>query len=347
MDKASVQAAQHKARDVPGLRDALLHSWKSGHLLELLTVHDGRMHMPVARRDEARGLNEFYSKREWAELLVERLAEAELFYVTADMTEVVEQASLATPTYQVFHDQLPAETGLMVFARPFCHVPPDRLAPGQRVEMMAAFWTVVEDVGGGEGGPQPGVMLVTLQDSDVLLYTQPLDELISTPGQRRRALETLRVRYGALAYHEEYPMPFGDAPWDSPGLAVRNQAVAASFTTWILMSQRITQESTEAAPRHLAKQARRQGRPEPSVRCVTLRYSSRGPREDDDQEQQPGQASRKYTKRWPVKGYGYWRNTWYPSRERHELQYVHVPGYMKGQPGAPLVGGERVNVLRK
>lgn len=348
MHSTAVQAARHRAVDVPALRDRLLGAWKAGMLRELLEAHPGtQMHMPVHRRNEAKGVNALWTVAEWERWLLKRLPEAELFYVTQDMTELVTQAANAAPSYEVYHDRLPAEVGFVVYGKPFCEVPASELAPGQRVELNAAFWAPVPDVGGGESGPAPGLMCVTLQDSDVLLWTQPMDHLHASASAVRRVVERLRQAYGPLAYHEEYPLPFGDTPWGSePGKPVKNAAIAALFTTWILMGQRITTVQKEPMPKYLRKQAQRDGRPEPTVRTVTLRQASRG-RVADDQQEQPGQPSRRYTVRWPVKGYGYWRNTWYPSRERHELQYVHVPTYMKGPEGAPLVGGERVNVLRR
>lgn len=353
MEKSKVRAQHWLPTDVPALRDKLLESWRNGVLEIVLTSHPAaKMHLPVYRRDEAAGVNIMWSLVQWMEWVVARLEEAELFYVTEDMTELVTQASIATPTYEVYRDRLPAEVGFVVFAKPFCAVPGELLAPEQRVELVAALWGPVPDVGGKDKS-EPGLMCVTLQDSDVLLWTQEFEQWGATRVECERVVEDMRRAMGPLAYHEEYPMPFGTTPWGDlmgaePGepVKVKNAAVAALFTTWILMGQRITTVEQAPIPRTLRKQAARTGRPVPKVRLVTLRQASRK-RPADEQLEQPGGSSRRYTVRWPVKGYGYWRETWYPSRERHELQYVFVPSYMKGPEGAPLVGGERVNVLRR
>lgn len=349
--RLDIPAAHHRAVDVPALRDKLLESWRNGHLRMLLEAHPAtKLHLPVRRRDERAGHAYMWTVREWESWLIERLAEAELFYVTHDMTDLVEQAAAAAPRYEVHQDRLPAEVGFVVYAHPYCVVPSEVLLPGQRVELSAALWAPVPDVGGGPEGAAPGVMLVTLQDTDVLLWTQPMSDLAGgTPASMRRVLEEMRVAQGPLSYHEEYPVPYGERPWGMEAAeGVKNTAVGAVMTTWILMGQRITTVEREPMPRHVRKAAARQGRPEPTVRCVTLRQRSRGDVLPADQQQtQPGQPSRQYTKRWVVRGYGYWRNTWYPSRERHEQQFVWVPSYTKGPQGAPLVGGERVNVLRR
>lgn len=347
MNRTKLVAAHHRAVDVPSLRDRLLEGWRDrGHLRMLLEAHpQTQMNMPVRWRDEAARKNHHWTLNEWIEWLIGRVEAAELFYVTADMTELISQAAQAAPTYEVYRDRLPAETGLVVYARPFCEVEGKALAPGQRVELNAILWSTVPDVGGMDEGPQPGVMVVTLQDSEVLLRTQPWTEEDGPPKLIEDAVNAMVAGLGPLAYHEEYPMPFGDRPWGEPaGMPVNNAAVAAAFTTWILMGQRVATVEAEVLPRHVRKRAARAGRPEPRVRTVDMRRTVRAAQE---QEQQPGGDARRYTKRWVVKGYGYWRNTWYPSRERHELQYVHVPTYVKGPDGAPLVGGERVNVLRK
>lgn len=349
MDTTALQAAHHRAVDVPRLRDRLLEGWRTGYLQLLLGSHpQTKMHLPVRSRDEKRQLNHLWTIAEWEQWAVERLAEAELFYVTADMTDLVSQAAAATPSYEVYQDRLPAQVGFVVYERPFCKVPAEVLEPGMRVELMAALWGPVPDVGGRAEGPQPGLMCITLQDTDVLMYTQPTDHMHASPSAIRRAVEDQRSTLGPLAYHEEYPLPFGITPWGSePGQPVNNNAVAALFTTWILMGQKkIAAVADEAMPRHIRKQATREGRPEPKVRTVDIRQAPRA-RVPREQEGQPDEPSRVYSVRWPVKGYGYWRETWYPSRERHELQYVHVPSYIKGPQGAPMIGGERVNVLRR
>lgn len=351
--RPDIPSARYAPADVPRLRDGLLEAWSGGLLLELLTAHSGRgarMHLPTHHRDEARGVNVGWSIMEWRDWLLEQLAVAELFYVTADMTELVTQAAAAKPRYQVFADKLPAPVGFVVYGKPYCVVPPEGLAPGQRVELTAALWAPVPDTGGTASGPQPGIMVVTLQDSDVLLWTQPVSHLTvgASPSALRSVLEGMRRQYGPIAYHEEYPLPYGDQPWDEQGLVVQNGAIAAMMTTWTLMGQRLTEESPAPVPRHVRKAAARAGRPEPKVRLVDLRRRRRGDvLPADEQVERDGEPKRKYTKRWPVKGYGYWRNTWYPSKQRHEEQFVWVPEYMKGPEGAPLVGGERVNVLRR
>lgn len=341
----NLPSLRHRAVDVPRLRDSLVQSWTQSTTLDAtLAAHRGTTRLPVKYRDEARQRHMLWTLGEWCDWLRDLVAAAELFYVTPDMTELVMQAAAAAPEYQVHADQLPAERGFVVFGKPYCAVAAEALNPGQRVELQAALWGPVPDTGDG-----PGVMLVTLQDADVLLSTQPLPD--GDPVLRRRLMaecDTLRRFTGPLAYHEEYAMPFGANPWGTDGTQrVGNAALAAVMTTWILMGQRITVTERAELPRSVRKAAARAGHPDPLVRTVSLRQAARGRADADEQRQRAGEPSRRYTKRWPVRGYGYWRNTWYPSRERHEQQWVWVPGYMKGPEGAPLVGGERVNVLRR
>lgn len=334
-----VAAQHHRAADVPRLRDELARSWRSGILEEVLYDHAasqrGRMYVP-ANPDGSP-----WSIPQWCDWLRERLDVAELFYVTADMTELVRQAAAARPRYELWEDRLPARCGFVVYGRTFCEVPAENLPAGQRCELQAGLWSVVPDTGAGG----PGIMLVTMQDADVLVATQPLPR-----GDRdlEQVLAMMRSRMGPIAYHEEYPLPFGDRPYDlETGPAIKNTAVGALMTTWALMGQRISTVEREQLPRGVRRQYSREGRPEPMVRTVDLRRTARG-RDAERQEREPGrEGARRYRHRWPVRGYGYWRDTWYPSRQRHEQQWVWVPGYMKGPEGAPLIGGERVNVLRR
>jgi hypothetical protein len=328
----------HCAADVPRLRDKMLHGWRSGFLHTMLSMTDAQLFFPYR---EVAGTRRPLSVGEWGDRLIGVLSDVDLplYYVTRDMTGLVSQAAQAMPYYRVHEDQLPSRTGLVVFGDPVCEVPPERLREGQRVMINAALWLPSPMVN-PEG--QPGVMVVTLQDGDVLAATQPVDY-----GNRhwRDAIAQTRQIMGPLGYHEEYPLPYGDAPYGVKDQRVRNTAVAAMICTWTLMGQRITVTSNETLPRSLRRQYTRDGRPEPLVRTTTLRQSAHT--HQDPQERDPDAPGRVYTKRWVVGEYAYWRNTWYPSKERHEQQLVLVPSYIKGPKGAPLVGGDRVSVLRR
>ena len=334
-----IEPARHRAVDVPRLRDRLWEGWgPGGFLRELLTKTDARMHTPF---HPARGgwPVRRLSLREWHDqvLGVLHTEDLPLYYVTPTMTDLVAQAAAAMPYYQVHSDRLPSATGFVVFGDTVCDVPREVLNPGQQCKLNAALWWPVEETGDG-----PGVMVLTLQDTHVLLTTQPINN--GLPGMAR-TIERMAAHLGPLAYHEEYPLPYGSDPWGEGDMRVRNSAVASLICTWSLMNQRITVTTDEPLPRAVRRQYTRVGRPEPVVRTTTLRQ--KGKAVQDVQERDPDAPGRTYTKRWVVKDYGYWRNTWYPSRERHEQQFVVVPSYVKGPEGAPLIGGDRVNVLRR
>ncbi len=345
MRPEDIQPEIHTAADVPDLREHLVRGWREGALRLILGQTTAPMHLPMTGRGAVR---REMTKAEWCTLALHHAERAPLYHVTRQMTELVVQAAQAVPYYQVHADQLPSDSGLVVFGDTMCDVPRERLHPGQRVLINAALWFTVADTGDG-----PGVMVVTLQDTGVLLHTQPMGW---TDHERRTVVVDMQTQMGSLSYHDEYPMPFGSTPWtgsrpdldelpaDGP-VRVRNQAVAAMICTWTMMGQRITTTQDEKLPRALTRRYAREGRPEPAVRTTTLRRKASA--HQDTQERAPGASGRVYTKQWVVSEYAYWRNTWYPSKERHQQQLVLVPSYVKGPEGAPMVGGERVNVLRR
>lgn len=334
-----VRVAQHKAVDVPRLRDQWVESLENGAVRIMLEHTDAPLRLPFIP-------GPFGSRRmnpaQWSNLLLKTARTAPLYYVTPQITELTRQASAAMPYYRLYSDTPPSPTGIVVFGDYVVDVPPEALLPGGRVMINAGMWLPIDDTGDG-----PGLMAVTLQDTNVMLAHQP--ELHLSGAARRRATEVMRSRLGPLAYHDEYSLPYGDNPYGvSSAIKVQNTATAMFLCTWALMGQRLTEVRDEPLPRSVRKKAQRAGRPEPVVRTVDLRTrtTKRAPGDVDPQQRDPDAPARVYTKRWVVQGYGYWRDTWYPSRQRHEQQFVHVPSYVKGPEGAPLVGGERVNVLR-
>lgn len=331
----------HTAVDVPRLRDRLLEGWQSGFLHTLLEASRVPLYFPGDRLGDGR--IRIWSIGRWVQFLISELSDPDLplYFVTRQMTGLVSQAAQGMPYYQVHEDKLPSRSGLVVFGDTVCEVPRERLHPGQQVLINAAFWAPVTD-SIGDGGAS-GLMVVTLQDTDVLLATQPVR---ADPRALQRVYASMRTEIGPLSYHEEYPMPYGARPYGATeDTRVGNAATAAMICTWTLMGQRITVTRDEPLPRALRRQYTREGRQEPVVRTTTLRQSVHT--HQDDQVRDPNASGRVYSKRWVVSEYGYWRNTWYPSKERHEQQFVVVPSYVKGPEGAPLIGGDRVNVLRR
>jgi hypothetical protein len=321
----------YTAADVPRLRDGVLEAWRAGLLERLLANHGGSLNFPYVP-----GTRKLWTVQEYCRFVIDRLDEADLFYVTDDMSQVVAQAGAAAPLYQVVQDQQPAEVGFVVWARPICTVTRDNapdFPPGHVAWVNAALWAPVADCGMGE----PGVLVVTFQDCDRMLANQ-------FPGDASwpRALAQQRGDWGPLGYYDEAPLPWGTHPYGQEQQPMGNQPLAVVQSTWIMMSQRITVETKERPNRQQRKAYARAGRAEPVVRAVTLRRAA-----PDKQHREPGKGTRVYTRRWWVGDYGYWRNTWYASKQEHRQQFVVVPGYLKGPEGAPIVGGERVGVLRR
>jgi hypothetical protein len=120
---------------------------------------------------------------------------------------------------------------------------------------------------------------------------------------------------------------------------VGNQGIAAVMSTWLIMGQRIAVVQHDRLSRQIRRQAARAGEPEPLVRTITLRRPAKTGRADND-----GQGPRReYHHQWIV--HGFWRDQWYPSEQRHKP--IYIADFVKGPAGAPMLGGERVSVLRR
>ena len=80
---------------------------------------------------------------------------------------------------------------------------------------------------------------------------------------------------------------------------------------------------------------------DPTVRYIDLRRARTEPSDHTDDE--PRTSTREYRHRWIVRGH--WRNQWYPSRNDHRP--IWIDPHFAGPEDKPLLGGERVNVLRR
>ena len=123
------------------------------------------------------------------------------------------------------------------------------------------------------------------------------------------------------------------------------------LATWLLIREpadgrRAIHEAEEMVPSRATQKriVRGGGDPTRTIRYVTLRQTLRRP--DDSQLGDGDHAGRIYRHRWFVRPHR--ANQFYPSTGEHQRiwrgPYLVVPA---GCEGAPILGGERVNVLRR
>ena len=317
-----------------------------GEIIGLHLARGGTCDLPSPET----GLPWDHAMRAYQRRLVSMVETAELFHVSAEMTEVAAQAGLQMPGYRLHRKDLPAESGLIVFDVPIGVATHDDVAAAPRnladvrnladatargdrlstVASVAALWRFAATAEG-----RPGVLVTLWSDN----Y-----DLAAQQQARRPELAALLRGMGRLGYHDETVLPFQDRGEDPRGLSdgqepVRHEALRTLIATWLLMGQPIVSTDPEPLPRQVRRARERAGREVPRVRVVRLRHHTRrgDPATDD------AAATRTYRRRWVVEGH--WRNQWYPSRQSHRP--VYVPSYIKGPDGAPLIGGQKVYDWRR
>lgn len=260
---------------------------------------------------------------------------AELYYVTPAMCAVVEQAAKSMPPYRLTHDDLPSTSGLLIWGEPPVveqHTTEEISVP-DTCATRGMLWSVAFDQSWGYV-----VIVNILADTDILLRSGAYAEYRGTAvdGLGRDLLDRMIAEMGPLSIVDSFPLVYADRPEHK----VSYRDVAAVLSTWLLMGQRIAVTTTERADRPYRRQMAREGKPEPLVRSITLRRASTATVSDHD-----GQGpTREYHHQWIVSGH--WRNA-RVGEGRTGRRIVWVTEHIKGPEGAPLIGGDRVGVLRR
>jgi hypothetical protein len=306
------------ARHVPEVRAEML-TWMvddgpTGYLRQLLT------RMRQAGRDtDAR------QERNLRDRMAVQIRNAELFFVTAPLTELACAAGGSLPEYRLHAEDLPAPIGICVYASPLATVGDGEVrlvswGPGQNgltVELWAdsmQFWAdLATDAGWGE--------------PEVLQRVGPLAFL-----------------HAAAFPWRETPRSWGTVSMTAPDPELSadsiEQAERAVIATWLLMGQTLTRSEDVLLRRSSRGQLARAGvDPLMAVRYTDLRRV----RTVAGDEYTPGPPGSRYEHQWVVRGH--WRNQWMPSRNDHRPIWIHP--HIKGPNGAPLLGGERVHLLRR
>lgn len=282
-----------------------------------------------------------------AKALRAQLPAAELFYVNKEMVELSRHAAESLPDYRLSPQDLPSEIGLMVYAEP-----PVAGTSGINHEAI----TVVS-WGPGAGG-------IALHR-----WAPVKDDWAVTAGGKHRPLppapeldETLRsifepkLKHAAMppsfnpthGYHwlGLTPMPYSAMDGWPERVSTGNSNPQAEVmlertivATWLLMGQSITHHEMFLPDRGTRRRlAREQPNAEPTIRYIALRRAHTVSTTDTDQSH-----GRSYSHQWIVRGH--WRRQWYPSRQDHRP--VWISPHIAGPGDKPLLGGERVNVLRR
>ena len=249
-----------------------------------------------------------------------RLATAELFFVSGEMTALATAAGQTMPSFDLRPDDLPAPTGFIYFDAAMAHaIQAPRLdgqpAP-QKAPIVAASWShwSAPQV----PWPAGGIWITWYSDTAALVAGEP--------GHKQAAI---RSTSGRLTVDNETQCPFlteaitpdGDPRWST---------LFTLKATWLLMSQPLAAVKDAVYDRAARRRLERVGQEPPKVRVVKLRRpaGSTG----------AGTGDRDYHHQWIVRGH--WRQQWYPARAVHRP--VWIAPHVKGPEGAPMLGGDKV-----
>lgn len=251
-----------------------------------------------------------------------RLEASELVYASAGMVELAKAASSSLPKFTLQREDVPMRGGMLVFETPPARIPNTGDVDVDAFDVAAVCW-----------GPHPkwgdeAILVSVYMDRDK--YGQAIDQV----APRRSVLSGPRLVY---AYGTEIAWWYGEYD-ELEGLPDDNvwQTLSPILrSVWLLMGQESVTESQQVqAPRAARRRIQRAGREPGAVRLLSLRRPERS--------SEGQQGGREYQHQWIVRGH--WRQHWYPSRQVHRP--IWIAPHIKGPEGAPLIGGEKVHVLR-
>lgn len=338
-------------RDVPELRNWLIRQWQPGRPFSMMPYNE--------RADPHRDDRASSQIPMWCWTALPR---ADLWWVSADMVDLVETSSTDLPSVELTRGLVPSPTVFAVFERPLQGV--DAVTPDSPVLVDAVMWDKSMIPKRDWTGHDAAI--------SVFMYRRINYDDGLTPGELGHAARTFadydptlgasRVSPGAihangtvdLTLHGEMWLPLGRTDWrigddwadphwnDEPELAVRSMSEDRRWlaTLWALSTQPNVVDLREENPtRPVRREAKRRGYSDPTVRVVSLRRSVY---EGAGASREPG-AGRTFHVRWPVRGH--WRNQAYGPGHRYRRP-TFIASYIKGPEGAPLRKGATVHVLR-
>lgn len=348
------------AHDLPDFRLWLIDQWRPGGVFSNVAaahVDVGNIGMyrdvPIVRLDPSPPR---YS-----------LPRAALWYVSPDMSRLVDHASRTLPETTLTHDLMPDEHGLVVFAEPLRGTTADTHEP---INIRAIGWCF-----GALRAPAgtwiEGLAINTYQWLSLAEYAkrdaitvdpalagaQVGDEIVTSDGRPG-------VVAGAIDASSEFWMPCGMSDWQ---LGKNTEAFLGGFedspiqhaaadsdredrcwlaALWLLASQPLAHTQTQNARRQVRRRTERANIPATSdVRLIDVRRQAS--RAESEHEPGEGGTRRGYSHRFIVGGDGgFWRQqACGPGWKDHRP--VWIAPFVKGPADKPLRLKETVKVLKE
>jgi len=261
--------------------------------------------------DMARGIINHTEDFAHPEFMRRMLAQAALWWIGADASELVEHAAPSMPPATLTAELMPDEVGFVCFEQAITGVDAD--VDGQSIEVDCLLWERGTVVG------NDAVSIIAWRHAPTEGFPVPLgraDWLVGTDTDHRLPGQT-------------------DAQHTS---IVEDRRVLAAL--WQLSSQASITDTTETEPdRATQRRLARRGHEVPKVRIVNLASHQRAysaPSSD-------AEASREYQRRWIVGGH--WRQQ-ACGPQWSQRRPVYIAPHIKGPEDKPLVTPEPVKVWR-
>lgn len=264
-------------------------------------------------------------KTDLIEMETANTEEADLFYVTRDMTDLATTAGTSLPQFALNAQDFPTEQGLVYFdggiAANWGEHP---------VSIYAVSWRVLEDFGAA-------IAYYTDVKSfrTSMPYQEFIDAILRSRGAARDGIWPIDIVRAIASFISEHDERYGE----TEGIAqngVARKVWPVVRAALLLMQQPLADSSDIEPDRAARKRLARAGHEPAAVRVIELRRPKTS-------SSTPSETSREYHHRWITRGH--WRQQWHPKRQLHRP--VWIAPHIKGPEGAPLIGGEKVYALKR